>query len=875
MAAALAAACRRNILVTRTASDWIVLKFGGTSVSSLVNWRNIAKVAAARRAEGTRVLIVHSALTGITDRLEKLLVAARGEAQEEELKLIEERHRRLAAELGIALGPDCERQLAELRQMTAGIALVGEVSDRTRARVLSSGELMATDLGARFLRAQGLEVDWADARSMLLAEERPSASAKASVLSATCSFVPDAALEKRLAGLAPVVVTQGFIASDGEGNTVLLGRGGSDTSAAYLAAKLRARRLEIWTDVPGMFSANPRSTPTARLLRSLHYDEAQEIATSGAKVLHPRCILPVRQYRIPLHVYATQAPDLEGTVLTAQGGDGSAQVKAVCTKKGITLISLESPGMWHQVGFLADAFQIFKAHGMSVDLVSTSETTVTVSLDPAANTLDENLIEGLVSDLSRLCRVQVIGPCASVSLVGRNIRAILHRLGGAFEFFEEQKIHLVSQAANDLNFTFVVDERQGDRLVDQLHELLIRPVPGDRVLGPTWEQLFAKPAAGTGAPAPWWREKRAEILAALGTRDAAYVYDPDTARGAARALRRLSSLSRVHYSVKANPHPSLLGVLHEEGIDFECVSRQEVERVLELFPRLDARRVLYTPNFAAREEYAWALERGVQVTVDNLYALTQWASLFRDRQLFIRVDTGVGAGHHHHVRTAGAHAKFGVPVGDLERLAQEVRKAGASVVGLQAHVGSGIFDVTTWQRTARQLAGLAQKFDAVRAIDLGGGLGVPERSDQPGLDLTKLDTLLAAVRAEHPQLEFWLEPGRYLVAPAGVLIARVTQLKRKGEVRYVGIATGMNSLIRPALYGAYHEIANLTRLTEPATELVNIVGPICESADVLGHDRLLPPTREGEVILIANAGAYGHCMSSYYNLREPAEELVL
>ena len=421
--------------MTRTASDWIVLKFGGTSVSSLANWRNIAKVAAARRADGARVLIVHSAVTGITDRLEKLLSAARGEAQQEELRIIEERHRRLAAELGIPLGPDCERQLGELGQIAAGIALIGEVSDRTRARVMSSGELLASDLGARFLRTQGLEVDWADARTMLLAEDRANASAKAGLLNATCSFAPDAALEGRLESLAPIVITQGFIARDTEGNTVLLGRGGSDTSAAYLAAKLRARRLEIWTDVPGMFSANPRSTPTARLLRSLHYDEAQEIATSGAKVLHPRCILPVRQYRIPLHIYATQVPDLEGTVLTAEGADGNAQVKAVCTKKGITLVSLESPGMWHQVGFLADAFQVFKSHGMSVDLVSTSETTVTVSLDPAANTLDESLLAGLVSDLSRLCRVQVIGPCAAVSLVGRNIRAILHQLGGAFEFF--------------------------------------------------------------------------------------------------------------------------------------------------------------------------------------------------------------------------------------------------------------------------------------------------------------------------------------------------------------------------------------------------------------------------------------------------------
>jgi len=860
--------------VTRTPSAWIVLKFGGTSVSSLANWTNIARVAAERCAGGARVLIVHSAVTGITDCLERLLAAAIDQAQEEELRAIEERHRRLAAELGIALGDDVERHLAELREIAAGIALVREVSDRTRARVMASGELMATQIGARFLRAQGLEVAWTDARTMLRAEERHSASAKASVLSAVCGFAPDAALEEQLQGLAPVVVTQGFIASDYDGNTVLLGRGGSDTSAAYFAAKLRAQRLEIWTDVPGMFSANPRATPTARLLRALHYDEAQEIATSGAKVLHPRCILPARQYRIPLHIYATQAPDLEGTVLSAES-DGGAQVKAVCTRKGITLISLESPGMWHQVGFLADAFQVFKQHGMSVDLVSTSETNVTVSLDPAANTLDNTLVAELVADLSRLCRVQVIGPCASVSLVGRNIRAILHQLGGAFEFFEEQKIHLVSQAANDLNFTFVVDENQGDRLVQQLHELLIRPVPGDKVLGPTWQQLFSQPQDSASGTAPWWRSKRTQLLRALGEHDAAFVYDLEAVRGAARALRKLTALARVHYSMKANPHPELLRTLRTEGIEFECVSRGEVERALQLFPDLDPQRILYTPNFAPRAEYAWALTAGVRVTVDNTYVLAAWPQLFRNHDIFVRVDTGVGRGHHTHVRTAGTRSKFGVPIAELGEFARRAHDAEARIVGLQAHVGSGVFDVTSWEHTARLLAGAAQGLADLRVIDVGGGLGVPERADQPGVDLAKLDTLLLAVRAEHPRLEVWLEPGRYLVAAAGVLLARVTQLKAKGGVRFVGVTTGMNSLIRPALYGSYHEIANLTRADEPATELVNIVGPICESADVLGHDRLLPVTQEGDVLVIANAGAYGHAMSSHYNLRTPAAELFI
>jgi diaminopimelate decarboxylase/aspartate kinase len=854
-------------------SSWIVLKFGGTSVSSLTNWQNIAAIIRARRSEGARVLVVHSALSGVTDRLERLLDAATGQAHEEELRALEERHRGLAGELGVAVPEALEQQLAEVREICAGVALVREVSERTRARVMGAGELMATHLGARYLNEQGLTVSWTDARHMLRAER--TGSSRANLLAATCSFAPDAALERELEPLAPVVLTQGFIASDEEGNTALLGRGGSDTSAAYFAAKLRAQRLEIWTDVPGLFSADPRFTPSARLLRALHYDEAQEIATSGAKVLHPRCILPARQYRIPLHVYATQAPQMPGTVLGAEGADGGAQVKAVCTKKGITLVSLDSPGMWHQVGFLADAFQVFKQHDMSVDLVSTSETNVTVSLDPAANTLDNARVAELVADLSRLCRVQVIGPCASVSLVGRNIRAILHQLGGAFEFFEEQKIYLVSQAANDLNFTFVVDENQGQRLVEQLHELLIRPVPGDPVLGPTWQQLFERRATPRTARLPWWRAKRTQLLAALGEADAAFVYDLEVLRAAARSLKQLQAISRVHYSMKANPHRALTAALRAEGIDFECVSRGEVERLGAQFPDLDPARILYTPNFAARAELEWALARGVRVTLDNAYMLERWPQLFAGHELFLRLDTGVGRGHHDHVRTAGTRSKFGVALSEVRVLSGLAQAAGARITGLQAHVGSGIFDVSTWEHTARVLAQAARSFEHVRIIDLGGGLGVPERPDQLPLDLAKLDTLLLAVRAEHPQLELWLEPGRYFVASSGVLLARVTQLKSKGGVRFVGVATGMNSLIRPALYGSYHEIANLTRADEAATEVVSIVGPICESADVLGHDRLLPVTREGDVLLIANAGAYGHAMSSHYNLREPAAELFI
>jgi diaminopimelate decarboxylase/aspartate kinase len=615
--------------------------------------------------------------------------------------------------------------------------------------------------------------------------------------------------------------------------------------------------------------------PNARLLRQLHYDEAQEIASSGAKVLHPRCILPVKQYGIPLYVYATQTPAAEGTHISASPAGGDApQVKAIALKKGITLVSLDSPGMWHQVGFLADVFQVFKAQGLSVDLVSTSETNVTVSLDPAANSLDASAIAALTAALAPLCRAEIIGPCAALSLLGRNIRGILHDLGAALELFEEERIYLVTQAANDLNFTFVIDEAQGDRLVGQLHELLIRASVNDLVLGPTWDDLQGPSRPLEAAPA-WWQVRRQALLDCFGERDAAFVYDLDTVRRAAREIRAIAAVAEVHYAMKANPHPAVLATLAAEGIGFDCVSRGEVEHLRRAVPALGAGSILYTPNFAPRHEYAWAIGEGLTVTLDNLHPLREWPALFQGARLFVRIDTGRGHGHHHHVRTAGQHAKFGVPLFEMDELERLAVVAGAHIVGLHAHTGSGIFAIDTWLEVAETLARVATRFPAVDVLDLGGGFGVPDRASRRPVDLMGLGAALATFRERNPRFRLWLEPGRYLVAAAGVLLARVTQLKGKGAKQYLGIATGMNSLIRPALYGAHHDIVNLTRIDEPATCVYDVVGPICESADVLGHERALPASHEGDVMLIATAGAYGHAMGSRYNLREPAEELLL
>jgi diaminopimelate decarboxylase/aspartate kinase len=531
--------------------------------------------------------------------------------------------------------------------------------------------------------------------------------------------------------------------------------------------------------------------------------------------------------------------------------------------------------MWHEVGFLARAFAAFAENGVSVDLVSTSETNVTVSVDTSDGLLPDDVEAALVHDLEKLCRVSVISNCSAVSLVGRKIRTIMPRLGPALEVFEEERIHLMSQASNDLNLSFVVDQQQGPRLVSKLHASIIRKKGASQVFGPSWERLFAGEEAEVRAADTWWMKKRKALLD-LGEKEAnAYVYDRDTVVEAATNLTRLKNVDRILYAVKANFNEDLLRAVDACGVDFECVSPGEVEWVENVIPGLKHERILFTPNFAPRAEYAWALERGLQVTLDNLFPLQAWPELFKGHKLFVRIDPGQGRGHHEHVKTAGIHSKFGVPrfeVADLKRL---VKAAGAEVIGIHAHSGSGILDPNNWHTVAGELVQIAEQFPAVEAIDLGGGLGVPEKPGDRPIDLATVDATLAEIKEAYPQYRLWLEPGRYLVAQAGVLLTRVTQTKGKGEMRYIGVGTGMNSLIRPALYGAYHEIVNLTRADQVPSETVTIVGPICESGDRLGSDRLMPPTEEGDVILIANAGAYGYVMSSRYNLRDVAREIVI
>ena len=855
--------------------NWLVMKFGGTSVSSAERWATIRELVVERQSAGYRPVIVHSAVASVSNRLEAALDAAVTGDYDDELDAIVALHADLARDLGIDADSLIDGYVGELRQLLAGIRLVREISPRVKVKVMSLGELMATRLGAEYLSSTGIDVTWTDARDALQSVDVPHENERSRYLSASCAFDPDRALQERYEAASGIILTQGFIARNPEGESVLLGRGGSDTSAAYFAAKLGAAGLEIWTDVPGLFSANPRRVSGARLLNRLSYEEAQEIASTGGSVLHPRSIRPVRRHGIPLRVRCTSHPQLDGTLISHDPGSDAPGVKAISSRGGITVVSMETLGMWREVGFLTEAFGCFSEMGLSIDLVSTAETNVTVTLDTGIEPIDAATLVRLRTSLERLCRVDIIEKAEVVSLVGQKIRALLHEIGPALEVFEEHRIHLLSQAANDLNLSFVVEEGQAHRLVQQLHGSLVRPPQTDAVFGPTWDELQAEPAPPVAAREPWWAKKR-DALLEIGAREtSAYVYDIETVQGACARLAALANVDRVFYAIKANPHPEILRTVDDAGLNFECVSPGEIDHVLDLLPELDRRRILFTPNFAPRGEYEYGLERGVWVTLDNLHPLREWGEIFSGAEIFLRLDTGQGRGHHEHVRTAGVHSKFGIPLFELDEVRELARQHGARIVGLHAHTGSGILQPDNWRDVAATLVDVAKSFPDVRMLDLGGGLGVPERPGQDALDMAALDTSLAELKAALPNYELWLEPGRYVAAEAGVLVSRVTQVKGKGDVRYVGVATGMNSLIRPALYGAYHEIVNLTRLADAPEHIVNVVGPICETGDKLGTDRLLPPCAEGDLLLIANAGAYGRVMSSRYNLREPAPEVAI
>jgi diaminopimelate decarboxylase/aspartate kinase len=466
------------------ADKWIVLKFGGTSVAGRSQWETIASLARARRSEGFRVLLVCSAVAGVTDRLNSLAYKPDSTGLLEELL---DTHRKLGRDLEVDEQnwlPESQERFQECLQN-----LSHEPSPQFRAALLAMGEWLSTKIGCCFLR-QHLDAAWVDVRDALEIFHEKDLSPARQWLSASCKAAEAPGLAGRWSALSPVLITQGFVARTREGGTALLGRGGSDTSAALLAGRLSAQRLEIWTDVPGLFSADPRLISEARLLIEVDYAEALEMAASGASVVHPRSIRAAAATKTPVVIRDLNRRRVAGTRIGRRVSD-EAGIKTVTCQEQMGVILLQNLDARFEVGFLAGVFDVFRRRGISIDLVATSETTTTVAINCQTNHLGDDELDDLVEDLGSRCKVTLFKQCVCVNLVGRGARTALSRLQDVMQYFQDRPLLMVSQSANDLCLSLLVNSGEHESLLKSAHQALIpaNDVKPDRVFGAGWKQI--------------------------------------------------------------------------------------------------------------------------------------------------------------------------------------------------------------------------------------------------------------------------------------------------------------------------------------------------------------------------------------------------
>lgn len=833
----------------------VIIKFGGTSVSNLQRWKQILTIVNLRLKQGYKIAIVHSAKSGLTNLLESF-----SHSKDKALiKEIDASMQALTDELGVSVNHQ------NFIQQLLTYSNQEHLSNYDIANILSFGEIMTNNTGFAYL-SQHLNLEKLDPKNIFLSRTDDERSLDSKILSAKCNI-------KATTLSSDCAIMPGFIASDQKGNTIVLGRGGSDTSAAYLAVALKAERVEIWTDVHGIFSANPHVVPTARLIEKIGYEEAREIAASGGKVLHPRCILPAEQNDIPIHIYNSQDMGASGTVIKRGYESTTPRVRAINVRHNITLVSMDSMNMWHQAGFMGKIFTVFEKLGLSVDIVVTAQTNVTISLDTSDNVLNDSILTELKNTLLVFCDVTIYKNCSAVTLVGYRMRALLGTIAPIISNFAEQRIYLTSQSSNDLNTSIVVDEDQADKLLIALHDGLIAENANQYGFGSTWEQLIEKQTDQKIIPASWWQTNRDALIDIAQSQSPCYVYDKSTIIHQINLLKSLKSIDKIFFAMKSNPNADVLSTVHSHGIGLETVSPGEIQRVENSIQNLNYEDMIFTPNFASVDEYQQAFEKGLHVIIDNKFILEQYPDVFANQSILLRLDPGHGSGHHRYVRTAGEQSKFGIHYSELKALKCFCDENNITIKGLHAHAGSGILEHQNWQRIIQFLTDQLDIFTDVKIINMGGGYGITENPHEQGLNMQYLDAIVFAFKEQFPHLHFWMEPGRFLVANAGILLAKVTQTKVKGGSGYIGLETGMNSLIRPALYGAWHNIVNLSRINEDADITATIVGPMCETGDILGVDRKVPKSSAGDVFLIANCGAYGYSMASNYNLRKPAKEI--
>ncbi|MEN4418302.1 lysine-sensitive aspartokinase 3 [Enterobacter hormaechei] len=446
-------------------TSFVVAKFGGTSVADYDAMNRSADVVLAD--PNTR-LVVLSASAGVTNLLVSLSEGL--EATERFVKL--DALRKIQFDILERLqNPNVIRE--EVERLLENITTLAEAASLATSTALtdelvSHGELMSTLLFVEIMRERNIQAQWFDVRKVMRTSDRFGRAE------------PDVEVLAELTNqqLAPrldegIVITQGFIGSEAKGRTTTLGRGGSDYTAALLGEALHATRVDIWTDVPGIYTTDPRVVSAAKRIDVIAFEEAAEMATFGAKVLHPATLLPAVRSDIPVFVGSSKDPKAGGT-LVCKKTENPPLFRALALRRKQTLVTLYSHNMLHSRGFLAEVFGILARHNISVDLITTSEVSIALTLDTTGSTStgDTLLTQSLLIELSELCRVEVEEDLALVAIIGNKLSRACGVGKEVFGVLDPFNIRMICYGASSYNLCFLVPADQAEQVVQKLHQNL-------------------------------------------------------------------------------------------------------------------------------------------------------------------------------------------------------------------------------------------------------------------------------------------------------------------------------------------------------------------------------------------------------------------
>jgi aspartate kinase len=446
----------------------VVMKFGGTSVEDATAMKRTASIVQGRRAKGLQAVVVVSAMAKVTDQLLAAAAAAGRDDRQGAIAIavrLRERHLDTAAELvkGELLQEVVGKIHGEfdaLDDLLRGIAAVGELTPRTNDLVVSFGERISSRMVAAAFAQLGLNGVHVDARTCIITDAHyGKAAPQEEAIEAKLTELVLPLIEQ---GLTPVM--GGFIGSNAEGITTTLGRGGSDYTAALVGGGLHAGAIEIWTDVNGIMTTDPRIVPEALRVKTISFEEAAELAYFGAKVLHPATILPAVQKSIPVFVLNSRNPSNEGTKITAMAAKCTSPFKSIAAKKRLTIIDVVASRMLMSHGYLKAVFDVFDRYQCAIDMVSTSEVSISLTVD------SNEQLPAICAELGKIADVKYEGRKALVCLVGEDIRGHNGIAGRVFSAVSHVNVRMISQGASEINMSFMIDEEDVEEAVRSLHK---------------------------------------------------------------------------------------------------------------------------------------------------------------------------------------------------------------------------------------------------------------------------------------------------------------------------------------------------------------------------------------------------------------------